>query len=309
MKFGTWVEIEVMGVNCPLAKEFEDDFFFMRHGKKVVDHGRYFLDFRNKKVRDFADEVMDRIIRDFSLEYIKMDFNVDEGSGTEVNSSSFGDGLLQANIAFLDWVKAVQERHPNVILKNSASGALRTDYATMAVYPLVSYSDQTDTYHVSQISAASGAALITERAAAWVFPPQDADEDRMVFNAVNGMLSRMILSGGIGWFENESQISIMKNAVQIYKEIRTEIPDSIPFFPFGIETYGKKALCTGIKGKNRTFITVWNKENCVQNIEVKLDCKSSSILFASHDTSVKTTENGISVHFERGMSAAVIELK
>ena len=49
---GIWLEIEVMGIQCPLAKQFGDECFFMRHGKRIIDHGRYLLDFRNKKVRD-----------------------------------------------------------------------------------------------------------------------------------------------------------------------------------------------------------------------------------------------------------------
>ena len=51
---GIWLEIEVMGINCPLAKVWPDDRFFMRHGRRVIDHGRYQLDFRNPDVRDFA---------------------------------------------------------------------------------------------------------------------------------------------------------------------------------------------------------------------------------------------------------------
>src|SRR5699024_2719573 len=32
---GLWLELEVMGLNCPLAKEKPDEWFFMRHGKRV----------------------------------------------------------------------------------------------------------------------------------------------------------------------------------------------------------------------------------------------------------------------------------
>ena len=33
---GLWLEIEVMGVCCPLADKLPDDWFFMRHGKRVI---------------------------------------------------------------------------------------------------------------------------------------------------------------------------------------------------------------------------------------------------------------------------------
>lgn len=33
---GVWLEIEVMGINCPKAKNVPDDWFFMRHGKRYM---------------------------------------------------------------------------------------------------------------------------------------------------------------------------------------------------------------------------------------------------------------------------------
>ena len=41
-----------MGINCPLVRQLPDDWFFVRDGKRVIDHGRYQLDFRNPEVRD-----------------------------------------------------------------------------------------------------------------------------------------------------------------------------------------------------------------------------------------------------------------
>ena len=32
---GIWLEIEVIGINCPILNEFNDDCFFVRHGKRV----------------------------------------------------------------------------------------------------------------------------------------------------------------------------------------------------------------------------------------------------------------------------------
>ena len=48
---GVWLEIEVMGLKCPKADRVPDDWYFIRHGKKVSDRSRYQLDFRNPAVR------------------------------------------------------------------------------------------------------------------------------------------------------------------------------------------------------------------------------------------------------------------
>ena len=38
---GVWLELEVMGINCEKAKNAPDDWFFIRHGKRVFDRSRY----------------------------------------------------------------------------------------------------------------------------------------------------------------------------------------------------------------------------------------------------------------------------
>jgi alpha-galactosidase len=60
---GLWLELEVMGMRSPLARELPDDWFFCRHGKRILDHSRYQLDFRNPAVRAFADEVVERLVK------------------------------------------------------------------------------------------------------------------------------------------------------------------------------------------------------------------------------------------------------
>ena len=58
------MELEVMGIKCPKADKVPDDWYFMRHGKKVYDRSRYQLDFRNPEVIAHATEVIDRLVND-----------------------------------------------------------------------------------------------------------------------------------------------------------------------------------------------------------------------------------------------------
>src|SRR6185369_13494264 len=76
---GLWLELEVMGTQCPLVKQVGESWFFMHRGKRVIDHGRYQLDYRNPEVRAHADRVIDRLVREYGVGYIKMDYNIDAG--------------------------------------------------------------------------------------------------------------------------------------------------------------------------------------------------------------------------------------
>lgn len=61
----------------------------------MYDRSRYQLDFRHPLVVEHVTEVIDRVVRDYGVGYIKMDYNIEPGIGTEVDADSFGDGLLE----------------------------------------------------------------------------------------------------------------------------------------------------------------------------------------------------------------------
>ena len=117
---GLWLEIEVMGIKCPLVDSVCDDsWFFTRHGKRVYDRSRYQLDFRNPKVRSHADEVIDRLVSEYGIGYIKMDYNIEPGIGTEQNCDSVGEGLWGHEKAYLEWLDGVFARHLTLLQKTA----------------------------------------------------------------------------------------------------------------------------------------------------------------------------------------------
>lgn len=119
---GLWLELEVMGINSPKLAETDDSWFFMRHGKRVKDRSRYQLDYRNPKVIDHANGVIARLVKQYGVGYIKMDYNINAGIGTETDADSFGDGLLQHNRAYLAWLDSIFVRYPNLVIENCSSG-------------------------------------------------------------------------------------------------------------------------------------------------------------------------------------------
>ncbi len=98
---GLWLEMEVVGITSPVAHEFPEAWFFQREGRRVIDHGRYQLDYRNPEVRKHADGILDRVICDYGVGYIKNDYNINVGPGTDFKADALGDGLLEHNRAFL----------------------------------------------------------------------------------------------------------------------------------------------------------------------------------------------------------------
>jgi alpha-galactosidase len=253
---GLWLEIEVMGVNCPLAHELPDAWFFLRDGKRLVDHGRYQLDFRNHEVRAHADRIVERLIQEFGIGYLKMDYNINAGPGTDYASDGPGDGLLEHNRAYLEWIKAVFAAHPQLVIENCSSGGLRMDYAQLSVHSIQSVSDQTDYRLNAVIAAACASAVTPEQAAVWSYPLKDADEEETIFNMVSTLLLRVHQSGLLNEI-SPARLRLVKEGIARYKEIRSDIPVGLPFWPLGLPRFGDGWAAFGLDCGRIGYLAVW----------------------------------------------------
>ena len=255
---GLWLEPEVVGIHSTL-KDKPDSWFFMRHGRRVIDHSRFLLDMRNPEVCAYLDSVVDRIVGDYGVGYIKTDYNVDGLEGTESSAGGFGQGLLEVNRALLSWYEGVLSRYPNLTIENCGSGGGRMDYAMLSRLQLQSSSDQVDFRKYPAILVGASAGVLPEQLAVWSYPLANADPDASSFNMVNAMLCRIHQSGGLAALSPECQAQV-REGIKVYKTvIREHIPNSIPFYPLGFPdiTDGKSPIALGMRSPNKMLIAVW----------------------------------------------------
>ena len=264
---GIWLEPEVMGIACPTAKDLPDDWFFCRRGKRVIDNGRHLLDFRNPQVREYINNIIDGLIRDYHIGYFKLDYNVDAGVGTEVDADSFGDGLLGHNRALLEWAKELFERHPDIIVESCASGGCRMDYGMLSVFSMQSVSDQSDYRKVARIISMSATAITPEQAGIWSAPKDPEDTELAAFHMINTMLARVHQSGHIDTVSQQS-FELLKEGIAVYKQdIRKHLADSLPIWPIGFSRSDSKEFCYGLVNEQAKcgYLAVWHLdgEPCV----------------------------------------------
>jgi len=255
---GVWLEIEVMGINCEKAKKAPDDWFFVRHGRRVFDRSRYQLDFRNPQVRAHADEVIDRVVKEYGAGYIKMDYNIEPGIGTELYADSPGQGMLEHERAYLKWLDGVFERYPDLVIENCSSGGLRTDYAMLSRYSIQSTSDQEDYRNYATISANASAGLTPEQAAVWSYPQRSGDEEETVYNMVNTLLLRIHQSGHLAEL-SDARKALVKEGIDYYKSIRGHIKTALPSWPMGYADNLDKWLVFALKTEEKAYMAVWRR--------------------------------------------------
>lgn len=308
---GIWIEPEVMGVNCPLAAGYEDECFFMRHGKRVLTNGRYQLDFRSKRVTDYLDGIIDGLVNDYGIGYFKFDYNIEPGVGTEVDADSFGDGLLKNARAYQAWLTRVLDRHPELIIESCSSGGMRADYSTLALHTIQSMTDQSDYRKIAPIAAAAASNVLPEQAAIWSVPAAGS-LDRVAMNMINALPLRIHLSGGIPGLSDE-EFALVREGVELYKSIRGYIPRLLPFYPLGMPELDSKYLCSGYACEEKTFIALWrlNGESDTLTVRVPEKYKSAKILYPSYSKNNLCTlsDGALTVGLPNQYSAVFAELE
>jgi alpha-galactosidase len=241
-----------------MADRLPEEAFLQRRDIRVVEHGRYHLDFRHPAARAHLDETVDRIVADFNTVYLKLDYNITAGTGTDVDAASSGAGLLGHNRAYLDWLDGIKARHPQLIVENCASGAMRQDYALLARLDLQSTSDQQDPLLYPPIAANAFFSVLPEQAANWAYPQPEMSDEEIRFTMATGMLGRMCLSGFLDRM-TPGQLDIVREAVAAHKEMVSDICSSTAFHPSGIPAWDTEWHSVGLQAPSRDLVTVWQR--------------------------------------------------
>jgi len=255
---GLWLEPEVVGVRSPVAEQLPADAFFTRGGARVVEQGRYHLDLSHPSAVKHLDEVVDFLAGDLGIGYLKMDYNINVGPGTETGHVSAGVGMLAHNRAFLDWVDGILDRYPSLTIENCASGGMRADYALLSRFQLQSTSDQQDFLRYPAIAAAAATAVTPEQAAVWACPQPEWSDDEIAFTMCGALLGRLHLSGHINRMRPAQQ-QLVADAISVYKRIRPELSTAFPFWPLGFPGWTDSWIALGMAARSVTHVIVWHR--------------------------------------------------
>ncbi|WP_130837507.1 glycoside hydrolase family 36 protein [Lachnoclostridium sp. Marseille-P6806] len=271
MKMGLWLEIEVMGTASELAAKLPDDWFVCRHGKRHIDNKRYLLDFRNPEVYQYCMDVVDRLINDYGVGYFKIDYNVTQGIGSDLNTESCAGAVLGHYEALHRWYEEIFRKHPDLVIENCGSGAQRMDYGMLRLLSLQSTSDQTDYIYNSYIASNVASAVTPEQAGMWVYPYEN-EEEHVIYNMINGILLRPYMSGMV-WKFGEHTMDLLREGISVYKRIRGDIRKAVPFWPVGFNNIRDSVLVYGVKTEDVAYLSVFTPKTDTAEIPLHFDGK------------------------------------
>ncbi|MGW0982904.1 alpha-galactosidase [Streptomyces xiamenensis] len=257
---GLWLEPEVIGVRSPIAPTLPDAAYFARDGVRVRENGRFQLDLRHPAARRHLDATVDRIVGAWGVGYLKLDYNISVPPGTDTGgTTSPGAGLLAHARAYQDWLHAVLERHPRLVIENCASGGMRMDGSSLALTQLQSTSDQQDFLRYPPIAASAPTAVPPEQGAVWAYPQPEFTDDEIAFTLAGALLGRIHLSGHLNRMTS-GQLTLVREAVRVYQGLRADLPGAVPFWPLGLPDWEEPWPALGLRAADgTTYLTVWRR--------------------------------------------------
>lgn len=243
---GIWLELETAFSFASISR-IANDAILTRCGLPIGEE-RQFLNFGCKAVTDYLYGRVKHLY-DMGIRYIKNDYNHSTGIGCDNGDLSFAAALIENNKNFISFINKLIEDMPDLTIENCGSGAMRCDNSTLKHFHLQSVSDQEIFTNNPSIIRGMQCCMPPEKMGLWSFPfpllyehrldkksaftkeymQKMSDGDQTVYNMACAFFGIMTLSGHIEKCD-EYNLSLIKKAIDVYKDSRDFIIDSIPVF-------------------------------------------------------------------------------
>lgn len=146
MKFGIWVEPEMVCVNSDLYRKHSD--WTLEIPEKPHSEGRNqrVLDLSKKAVQEYIIRSMTKVFSAGKVSYVKWDFN---RNFTDIFSQGTaamkqGETAHRYMLGFYRVMKELTEKFPDILFEGCASGGNRFDLGMLCYFPQIWGSDDTD---------------------------------------------------------------------------------------------------------------------------------------------------------------------
>ena len=255
MDFGIWVEPEMVNADSDLYRAHPD---WTYHYDTRTPHelrNQRVLNLTRADVQAYLFELLDRLLTENNIRYIKWDMNRPFSETGADNLENPQMLWYLHTIAVYDLVDRLRAKHPQVQFESCASGGGRSDLGALSHFDEVWPSDNTDAIDRMTLQKTYTLLRPVKTMRAWVTDvggPNKPTSLEFRFNiAMQGALS---LGGDLTKY-SEADMEICRENVALYKEIR-------PLVQFGdlyrlADADEDEFLCTQYVNKSKTESVVF----------------------------------------------------
>ncbi|MFG2076161.1 alpha-galactosidase [Nonomuraea maritima] len=222
MRFGLWVEPEMVNPDSDLYRRNPDWVLHMPHRTRTTLRNQLVLNFARPDVAAWAHDWLDRLVTDHEIDFLKWDFNrafTEAGHPGHDDPDRLWIDHVRAVYAIIDRLRA---DHPHLRIESCAGGGGRADLGILARTDEVWTSDNTDAVDRLGIQHGYGQLYPARTMAAWVTDSPNPLTGRLVplrFRFHVAMAGVLGLGGNLPeWTPDE--LAEAAELVARYKEIR-----------------------------------------------------------------------------------------
>ena len=145
LKFGLWFEPEMISVDSDLYHKHPDWAIQVPNYGHTYSRNQLVLNLANPDVVAYLKDVLDKILTDNAIDYVKWDYN---RNMTNIgNGANYLESQMQSHqymLGLYDLVEFLTSKHENILFESCSGGGGRNDLGMMRYFPQVWASDNTD---------------------------------------------------------------------------------------------------------------------------------------------------------------------
>ena len=225
VKFGIWVEPEMISEDSDLYREHPDWAFTIPGRNPVHARNQLVLDFSRKEVVDHIFDQICKVLDQGNIEYVKWDMNrslMDVFSrGTEDQGRVMYDYVL----GLYDFLERIVTRYPDLLIEGCSGGGGRFDAGMMYYCPQIWCSDDTDAHERTFIQYGTSFFYPTSTVGSHVSAVPNHQTGRITSIETRGVVA---MAGSFGYELDLNQLSeeekaVVAKQVTHYKEYQSLI--------------------------------------------------------------------------------------
>lgn len=254
MQFGLWVEPEMVNPDSDLYRAHPDWVIHQPTREKTLQRNQLVLNFARDDVRDFAIAMLDRLIKDYRLDYLKWDMNryMTEPGWPDATAGEEGSLKIRYLFNLYQVWDHLNRSHPQVLFENCAHGGARADFGMVPYADRINRSDNADPVDVMKLHEGFTTLFLPKTAggAGNISPSPNTINGRVTplsFRAHMGMMGSM--SVGINLLQSPpEELSELRTWLETFKRLRPDLQDAYVYLlasayrhPYAIFQYVNRA--------------------------------------------------------------------
>jgi alpha-galactosidase len=259
MRFGIWVEPEMVNPDSDLYREHPDWVLHMDNRRRTTLRNQLVLNFARPDVADWAHKWLDRLLTDHEIDFLKWDMN---RAFSEAGWPERGEDATRLWIDHVRNVYALMDQlradHPNLRIESCSGGGGRADFGILRRTDEVWTSDNTDAVDRIAIQYGYSHLYPAQTMAAWVTDTPNFLTERSVslrFRFLVAMAGVLGIGGNLSHWSPE-ELRIATDMVALYKEIRPVVQHGAQY-----RLAPPDAALTGVQylAGDRVVVFVWRR--------------------------------------------------